>query len=237
MCPQNLKVSNSVACTRDQRTQFECCIVQVVWPVFVWADCSNYSVSILRKRSSKIAPTVWLLSINGKFICSWFPTLNTEPHRISMGVRGCVHTRICTHRQHTQTLLSSQLGKLCPFWPGNAGQRMTLLLFVSTAPSAQRWGGGGLGKKWLLISFAWVLLIRTGSWEGDVLLCRGHSHNEAWHLMDYPDLFHKGCLIFSHRLPQPWARCVSPTKATPLSAFILSSHTHHTCLERAPPAH
>lgn len=83
---------------------------------FVRAPCINYRVSIRRMRSSKIAPAVWLLSITGRFCCSWFPTLNTELHRISVGVRVCVrvHACICTHGQHTRTHLSSQLGKRCP---------------------------------------------------------------------------------------------------------------------------
>lgn len=76
VCPQNLEVSKSLACTHNHGTQSEYCIVQVVWPVLVLADCSNYRVSILKKRSSKIAPTVWLLSINGRFLLQLVP--NTE---------------------------------------------------------------------------------------------------------------------------------------------------------------
>lgn len=88
-----LKLSKPLACTLNQIIQRECCIVQVVQPAFVRAPCINYRVSIRRVSSSKIAPTVWLLSITGRFYCSWFPTLNTELHRISVGVRLCARVR------------------------------------------------------------------------------------------------------------------------------------------------
>lgn len=76
----------------------------------------------------------------------------------------CLHTyTLVPQHTYTDTLILTTW-QACPqSRPGNAGQRMTLLLCVSSVPppppAEQRWGM----KEGLLQSFPWVLLIRTGS--------------------------------------------------------------------------
>lgn len=148
----------------------------------------------------------------------------------------CGHAWVCAHMHmyaqttHTDTLILATWQAL-PVVSGQEMQAREWLCFTVSAALPQHRGGvGGAAKKWLLISFAWVLLIRTGSWEGDALLCRGHSHNESWHLMDYPDLFHKGCLIFSHRLLHPWVQTTSAPQRLAPTVPSLFHHALITCV-------
>lgn len=123
--------------------------MRVVQPAFVRAPCINYRLSIRRVRSSKIAPAVWLLSITGRFCCSWFPTLNTELHRISVGVRACVHMDArATHADALilttwQALLVDLAGKCRPENDFALCQQCSLSTEVCVRVRARARGGGG----------------------------------------------------------------------------------------------
>ncbi len=124
--------------------------------------CNHFSVLCHHFENEwlKIAPTILDLATVSEGedvlqLAKRFLTVTIEPPWICV----CTHTHLYTKTTHTHTHLSSQLGRPA-HRPGQGMQAREWLCFcVSSGPPAQRWGM----KEGLLLAFAWVLLIRTGS--------------------------------------------------------------------------
>lgn len=107
--------------------------MQTVLRSRVRVHCNNLSVAChhFENGNIKIAPSILATVNKGEDVLQLakrFSAVTIEPPRISV----CAH--LCTETTHTDTLILTTW-QACPqTWPGNAGQRMTLLLCVSSAP-------------------------------------------------------------------------------------------------------
>lgn len=112
--------------------------------------CNNFSVVCHHFENEwlKIAPTILDLATVSEGedvlqLAKRFPSVTIEPPWIRVCTHTHTHLYAKTTHTHTDTLILTTW-QACPqTWPGNAGQRMTLLLCQQRPPSTEVGDEGG----------------------------------------------------------------------------------------------